>query len=114
MKKINTQGLQIYTFNQNKNDYISLTDIARYKDKERTDHIVQNWMRTRDVIEFLGIWEQIYNPNFKPIEFERFKSFNVTEFCNIKNEVGTNGYFSKRQIVKTKPNRHYSNEITFR
>lgn len=74
MKKINTHGLQIYTFQQNENDYISLTDIARYKDKERTDYIIQNWMRTMDTIEFLGIWEQINNPNFKPIEFDGFKN----------------------------------------
>ena len=45
MRKITTQGLQIYTFQQNKNDYISLTDMAKYKDLERTDYIIQNWMR---------------------------------------------------------------------
>lgn len=73
MKKITTQGLQIYTFQENNDDYISLTDIARYKDLERTDYIIQNWMRTMDTIEFLGIWEQINNPHFKPIEFDGFK-----------------------------------------
>ena len=73
MKKINTHGIEIYTFQQNENDFISLTDMARYKDKERTDYIIQNWMRTRDTIEFLGIWEQINNPKFKPIEFDGFK-----------------------------------------
>ncbi len=73
MKKIITQGLQIYTFERNDSDYISLTDIARYRDKERTDYIIQNWMRNRDTIEFLGIWEQINNPDFKPIEFDGFK-----------------------------------------
>jgi len=74
MKKIITQGLKIYTFRQNENDFISLTDIARYKDKERTDYIIQNWMRTMDTVGFLGIWEKINNPNFKPIEFEGFKN----------------------------------------
>lgn len=74
MKKIVTKGIKIYTFQQNEIDYISLTDIARYKDKERTDHIIQNWMRNRDTIEFLGIWEQINNPNFKPLEFDGFKN----------------------------------------
>ncbi len=66
--------MQIYTFSQNGNDYISLTDIARYKDKERTDYIIQNWMRTRDTIDFLGIWERINNPHFKHIEFDGFKN----------------------------------------
>lgn len=70
MKKINTQGFEIYTFQKNESDFISLTDIARYKDKERTDYIIQNWMRNRDTVEFLGIWEQINNSNFKPIEFD--------------------------------------------
>ncbi len=74
MKKITTRGVQIYTFQQNENDYISLTDIARYKDKDRTDYIIQNWMRTRDTIDFLGIWEKINNPNFKPVEFDGFKN----------------------------------------
>lgn len=73
MKKLNTQGLQIHTFSQSEHDYISLTDIARYKDKARTDYIIQNWMRTRDTIEFLGIWEQLNNPDFKPIEFDGFR-----------------------------------------
>jgi len=54
-------------------DYISLTDIARYRDAERTDYIIQNWLRNRNTIEFLGIWEQLNNPDFKPIEFEGFK-----------------------------------------
>ena len=73
MKKITARGLQVYTFQLNKNDYISLTDIAKYKDSARTDYIIQNWMRTRDTIEFLGIWEQINNPNFKPVEFDGFR-----------------------------------------
>lgn len=55
------------------NDYISLTDIARYKSDEPTA-VIANWMRNKDTIEFLGLWETIYNPNFKPIEFEGFKS----------------------------------------
>ncbi len=74
MKKIITKGIKVYTFQQNDADYISLTDIARFKDKERTEYVVQNWMRNRDTIEFLGIWEHLYNPNFKHIEFDVFKN----------------------------------------
>jgi len=54
-------------------DYISLTDIARYQEPERTDHVIQNWLRNRNTIEFLGIWEHLNNPDFKPLEFEGFK-----------------------------------------
>jgi len=74
MKKINTQGIEISTFSRNENDYISLTDISRYMDTDRTDHVIQNWMRTRDTVEFLGIWERVNNPNFKPLEFEGFRN----------------------------------------
>ncbi len=73
MKKILTKGLEIYTFQKSESDFISLTDIARYKDAVRTDYIIQNWLRTRSTIEFLGIWEQIHNPDFKPVEFDGFK-----------------------------------------
>ncbi len=74
MKKINAQGLQIYTFQQNENDYISLTDMARYKNADEPKDVVKNWMRNYSTIEFLGIWEQINNPNFKGVEFDAFKS----------------------------------------
>lgn len=54
------------------NEFISLTDIARYKSDDPTA-VIQNWMRDRDVIEFLGLWERLHNPNFKPFEFEGFR-----------------------------------------
>lgn len=73
MKKINTQGLQIYTFQQNENDYISLTDIARYKNLHAPKDVVKNWMRNYSTIEFLGVWERINNPKFKGVEFDSFK-----------------------------------------
>ena len=54
------------------NDFISLTDIARYKSDEPND-VIKNWMRSKDTIEFLGLWELLNNPNFKPVEFDGFK-----------------------------------------
>lgn len=72
-KKINVQGLDIVIYEDSNNDFISLTDIARHKDPEHTDTIIQNWMRNRNTIELLGFWETIYNPNFKPLEFEGFR-----------------------------------------
>lgn len=50
----------------------SLTDIARYKNPEEPNVVVANWMRNRNTIEYLGIWEQLYNADFKPLEFEGF------------------------------------------
>ena len=71
--KIEVKGTEIAILKNNTDDYISLTDIARYKDPEHTDTIIQNWMRNRNTIELLGFWESIYNSNFKALEFEGFR-----------------------------------------
>ncbi len=65
--------LEIVLYEDNQNNFISLTDIARHKDSEHTDTIIQNWMRNQNTIELLGFWEAIYNSNFKPLEFEGFR-----------------------------------------
>jgi hypothetical protein len=54
-------------------DCISLTDIARYKEAYETDDVIRNWLRNRNTIEFLGIWEQLNNPSFNPVEFDGFR-----------------------------------------
>ena len=78
---IEAKGVSIQVFtNDYVNDYISLTDIARYKSDEPND-VIRNWMRNRDTIEFLGLWETLNNPDFKPVEFEGFK-----------NEAGANAF----------------------
>lgn len=99
-------GNQLITVNlsQKENDYISLTDIAKFKDKERTDYIIQNWMRTRDTLEFLGIWERINNINFKPIEFDGLRknaglnSFSLTPKRWI-DEVGAIGITKMKSLI---------------
>lgn len=58
----------------NKNDYISLTDIARYKNPEAPADVVKNWLRRKDTIEFIGLWEKLNNPNFIVVEFDQFKN----------------------------------------
>jgi len=73
-------AIQIYT-EDFKNDYISLTDIARYKNVHEPKDVVKNWLRVRDTIEFLGLWETIHNPNFKEVEFDSFRK-----------EAGTNAF----------------------
>lgn len=72
-KKIEVIGREINLFTGEGNDYISLTDIARYKDSANMDTIIQNWLRNRNTVELLGFWELMYNPNFKPLEFEGFR-----------------------------------------
>lgn len=74
------------------NDYICLTDMARFKDANRTNYIIQNWMRSRSTIEYLGVWEQLNNSNFKSIEFDAFR-----------NQAGLNSFIltPKQWIEKT-------------
>ena len=71
--KINVKGTEILVYAEKTEEYISLTDIARYKDSANTDDIIKNWLRNRNTIELLGFWEQMYNPNFKPVEFDGFR-----------------------------------------
>jgi len=92
-QKIQVQSIEVGVTHPNQGDYISLTDIARHRDAERTDYILQNWMRTRSTIEFIGLWEILNNPAFNSIEFDGFK-----------NQAGSNSFSltPKRWIEATK------------
>ena len=70
---INANGLDIRISSINEDDYISLTDIAKYRSDEPAA-VIQNWLRNRNTLEYLGLWEQMNNTNFKPLEFEEFRS----------------------------------------
>lgn len=69
---INANGIEIRVNSTNESDYISLTDIAKYRSDD-PNAVIQNWLRNRNTIEFLGLWEKLNNPNFKPLEFEGLK-----------------------------------------
>lgn len=73
-RKITVQGNEIILFYKNESDYISLTDIARYKNKKEPNEVIKNWMRSRSTIEFLGLWESLNNSNFKEVEFDLFRA----------------------------------------
>ena len=73
MAKVIVKDQTIKTINKDGIDYICITDIAKQKNVEAPNGVISNWMRNRNTIEFLGIWESLYNPNFNPIEFEGFK-----------------------------------------
>ena len=71
---LNANGIEINILSSdNENDFISLTDIAKYKSDEPNDAI-RNWLRAKDTIEFLGLWEMMHNPNFKPVDFDGFRN----------------------------------------
>ena len=71
---IQVQGTHIEIIKRDNQDYISLTDIARHRNSQEPFAIINNWMRGRSTIEFLGLWEKLSNPRFKPLEFERFRT----------------------------------------
>lgn len=73
MSKMNVLDKEIAVYVQNNEDYICLTDIAKYKNADHSDDLIRNWIRNRNTIEFLGIWEHLYNPDFNPVEFDGFK-----------------------------------------
>ena len=73
IRKMVVKGKDVLLFSKEHIEYISLTDMAKSKDPERTNYIVQNWMRNRNTIEFIGLWEVIHNPIFKRIEFDAFR-----------------------------------------
>ena len=87
-KTVEVKGheIAIVATNMRDKDYISLTDIAKYKNPAAPADIIKNWTRSKDTIEFLGLWEQLHNPNFKLVEFDQFK-----------NEAGTNSFILSPQ-----------------
>lgn len=78
---IHINGSDIIVLKQQAEDYISLTDMAKYKNAEATGVVISHWLSTRYALDYLGIFERLNNPNF-----------NVTEFSNIRSEAGSNGF----------------------
>jgi hypothetical protein len=90
---IEVQGAAITVLSQKEKDFICLTDIARVKNADRSDDLVRNWLRNRNTVEFLGIWEQLNNPGFNSVEFD-----------GIRMQAGLNSFAltPKQWIEKTK------------
>jgi hypothetical protein len=72
--KITVQSTEIAIYNIEQIDYISITDIARYRNSDAPADVVKNWLRNRSTIEFLGLWEKLNNPQFKLVEFDQFRN----------------------------------------
>lgn len=71
--ELDVLGTAITIMAQEIDNYISLTDIAKHKEPNRSEVVIQNWIRGRNTIEFLGVWEKLHNPDFKHIEFDVFR-----------------------------------------
>ena len=79
---IHAKGIDISIYTTNfENEFISLTDIAKYRNEDDPRFVIQNWMRNRNTIEFLGVWEELHNPNFNRVQFEA-----------VRNEAGLNRF----------------------
>ena len=79
---LEAKGIQISVqTNNEKTDYISLTDLAKFKNPDFAADVVKNWMRLKNTVEYLGVWEKFNNPNFKLVGFDQFK-----------NDAGSNGF----------------------
>ncbi len=98
MKKqhtISVEGTEIRVYKEAENDFISLTDIAK-RFNERTDQIILNWLRTRNTLEYLGVWESLNNPLFNPLNFEGIKNqagaatfvLTITDWVSSTNAIG--------------------------
>ena len=71
---IEVRGAAITIVSQKEQDFISLTDIARFKSAERFDDLIRNWLRNRNTVEFLGVWERLNNPGFNSVEFDGIRN----------------------------------------
>ena len=111
---LDVHGTPITVLNESDQDFISLTDIARFRNAQDPFAVINNWIRTRSTIEFLGLWEQLSNPAFKPLDFERFKTeagsnyfvlspqrwISATDATGIKSSSGRyGGTFAHRDIA---------------
>ena len=72
---LHVKGIEVGIYTEDyRNEYISLTDIARYRNSDDPRFAIQNWMRNRNTIEFLGLWESLHNPSFNRVQFDTFKT----------------------------------------
>ena len=97
-KKIEVLSREVRVAGVNDQDYICLTDIARYKNEDASDDLIRNWLRNRNTVEFLGIWEQINNPNFNPVEFD-----------GIRKQAGLNTFTLSRHLIPPELNKAQTN-----
>jgi hypothetical protein len=88
--KVQGTNIVVLARHRQNQDFISLTDIAKHKEPDRSDHVIQNWMRNRNTVEFLGTWERLNNPDFKPLEFEGFR-----------NKAGLNAIAIRQMLILT-------------
>lgn len=100
-KIIAVKGVEVTFTQTRKEDYISITDIAKYKNPDAPRDIIKNWMRSKNTIELLGLWEKLNNQNFKQVEFDLFRNEQTKELdWNIKQQLTKINYRIHTDAVK--------------
>ena len=72
--KIEVKGIEVAFIKTKQEDFVSITDIAKYKNPNAPRDIIKNWIRSKNTIDLLGLWEKLHNPDFKQVEFDLFKN----------------------------------------
>lgn len=99
--KLQIKGVEVTFSRVEKDDFVCITDIAKYKNPEAPADIIKNWLRSKNTIELLGLWERLHNPNFKLVEFDQFR-----------NEAGYNHFVLSYAMTETDQNiAQYCNEL---
>jgi len=101
MAKLFVKDTEITIISIQEKDYISLTDIAKAKNPGDPNGVIANWLRNRNTIEFLGIWEYLYNPNFKPLEFEGFMNEALEQLVVLSNMESINALLIRQELPQS-------------
>lgn len=99
-EKINVKGVLVSFKTVNKEDFISLTDIAKYKNSDAPADIVKNWLRSKNTMALLGLWERLYNPNFKLVEFDQFISDAGYNYFVMSPKFIEEGFSQSERLIK--------------
>lgn len=99
MAKIIANGMEISIQHIDQNDYISLTGIAKKKNSEFPADVIKNWLRVRNTIDFLGLWEQLNNPDFKLVEFDQFRQDSGSNSFVLSPQNGLNPQMLKESFL---------------
>ena len=101
---IHAKGIDIGIYTKDfENEYISLTDIAKYRNDNDPRFVIQNWMRNRNTVEFLAVWEELHNPDFNRVQFEAVRSeAGLNSICYMDFSGISTVYYERLPQVKTR------------
>ena len=113
---LHVKGIDVGIYTEDyRNEYISLTDIARFRNSDDPRFAIQNWMRNRNTIEFLGLWESLHNPNFNRVQFDTFRTEATSSITNDLITLSQVLTYNSSHIIKIRGHpRQYTAFLAFR